>query len=191
MDGSRTARTGFLQLLFPPAFDSSALERLSRATADCGAYWSGVAGYVTGWSMERKAATAWPARAWCRRYLGLDVQDPDAMAWRARLGLPGTNWLTLVGDGLAAAHSFSRENLLARGWRHGIQAQPVHGGVLIRAGTSPDLGDLNALSYPYAYSDVARSMQQIFVTDPPQLWGGHGSDAVRWLRRFIDPAGWD
>ena len=34
---------------------------------------------------------------WSKRYTGVDAVDPEPMAWRVARGLPGSNWLTLLG----------------------------------------------------------------------------------------------
>jgi hypothetical protein len=192
VDDARSARTGFLQIALPPDFECRAFRRLALSVTQCGSYWSGVGGYAAAWNANRKGPSFWPIHAWCRRYLGLDVQDPDVMAWHARQGLPGTGWLTWIGSPLAEALKIETSALVRRSWKHRVMVEPVERGALVQAGPEPDLGDLNRSQFPTAYADVAQALAPWLLAEPPELWGKfyEEKDTAKWMRRFVDPSEW-
>jgi hypothetical protein len=181
---------GWLQLFLPEDTDPGRLLALTEELADLAPFLCGVGGHLASWNAHEKPTAFWDIRDWCRRHLGLDVQDPDQMAWHARQRLPGTSWLTLIGDPFEA-----RADALAA-----VETRPgpftvtrrKHG-LLVRAGERPDLGDVNTLTFPAAYAAVARRLAPFLVTgDELEFPGGfvdHG-DTGAWLRRFVEPEGW-
>jgi hypothetical protein len=82
--------------------------------------------------------------------------------------------------------------LAAGPWQHGVKATPFPHGLLLQAGPAPVLGDLNRGEFPWAYAEVARRLAPAFVQEPRPFWGGfrdHG-DTLPWLRRLVEPEGW-
>jgi hypothetical protein len=192
IDTARVPRTGVLEVVWPESHDSQELFQFAIEVADKWPFLSAVGGYVAVWNPHEKATAFWSAYEWCRRYLGLDVQDADAMAYRATTFLPGANWLTLIGNSLAAARSIDPSVLAAHVWKNPIKVIPMAHGVLLRAGELPTLGDRNRLEYPAAYAEVARHLTAHIVVEPPEYYGGFAEhkNTVKWIRRFIEPEGW-
>lgn len=190
IDPSRTDRVSVLELTLPIDSDPGLLFQLAMEASALGPLWSGVGGYAlrSNWQTRRVAMTH--AYKWCGRWWGIDIQDPDEMAWFARAGLPGTGWLTLVGAPLVARLEIAPEQL--QGWPEGIIALPRPHGTLIRAGEAPTEGDLNRFAFPEAYAAVARRLAPFFVPEPPELWGlfGGREQTAVWMRRLVDPEAW-
>jgi hypothetical protein len=182
-------RTGYLQIVLPPDTGPAALATLAAGLGDRYAFASGVGGYLATWNEHEKPAAFFDIHAWSRRFLGLDVQDPDAMSWHARNRLPGTNWLTLVGTRFAHAGAIT-EAISAPGPAD-IKVSPLRHGLLIQAGERPTWGDLNCDSYPEAYAAVARRLEP-HVGAAFELWGGfyQHKHTQAWLHRFVEPTAW-
>jgi hypothetical protein len=185
-------RASTLELILPPETDPERLVALAAEAARRGPLLSGVGGFVASWNPHEKPTAFWEIHAWCKRWLGLDVQDADAMAWHAFDGLPGSGWLTLVGNVAADRARVDLAALRAGPWPHGVEPRSLPHGLLLRAGSAPTLGDLNRGEFPFAYAEVARRLAPAFVKEPTPFWGGfleHG-DTLAWLRRLVEPEGW-
>jgi hypothetical protein len=187
---ARTATT--LEIFLPPDGDPAQLLSLAAQAATCGPILFGIGGYCASWNPHEKATAFWEIHGWCKRYLGLDVQDSDATAWRIFDGLPGTSWLTLVGPALADRLKLDLRALEAGPWSPGIGAKALPHALLLRAGDGPALGDLNRGEFPSAYAEVARRLAPFFAAGPAELWGGfyENQDTAKWIRRLVEPGGW-
>jgi len=190
VDAARRGGAGWLQIVLPDDHDPSDLLHLALELGHAHPFLGGVGGYVAAWNRDQRAAAFRAMRAWCKRYVGMDVQDPDAMSWRARAALPGIGWLTLLGPGLLRALPGACD--LAAPWHEPVAVMPLSHGTLVRAGERPTLGDLNALVYPAAYAEVAHRLAPLLPADPrpfPQ-WGDDAMETAAWVRRFVAPEGW-
>lgn len=185
-------RAATLELFLPAGSSPTALVELAAEAASRGAILSGVGGYAAAWNPHQKPTAFWEIHAWCKRYVGLDVQDADAMAWRAHEGLPGTNWITLVGDAAADRLRIDPAALASGPWQHGVAARRLPHALLLQAGPEPVLGDVNRGEFPWAYAEVARRLAPAFVKEPTPYWGGftENGDTLAWLRRLVEPEGW-
>lgn len=188
MDEAR-GRRGFLQLLLPEDHEPSELLGLA---AEVGKRWPvlcGVGGYVGTWNEWLKSSAFWSLYRFSKRFLGMDIQDPDPMSWAVAQGLPGSNWLTLVGEGLAQRLELDVAALQAQRWRAEVKVHALRRATLIQAGAAPTLGDVNSLRYPAAYAEVARALEPYFVKEPPEYWGGFYEEkkTAAWLRRLVFP----
>ncbi|HEX8699674.1 MAG TPA: type VI immunity family protein [Myxococcaceae bacterium] len=182
-------RRGFLQLLLPEQHDPADLLRLALEIGEKWPVLSGVGGYVGTWNEWAKSSAFWCLYRWSKRFLGLDIQDPDALSWYAAQGLPGSNWLTLVGAGLAKQLELELPALQARQWKQGVRVHALRNATVLQAGAAPTLGDLNALGYPAAYAEVARELEPHFVKEPTEYWGGFQAEQKtrQWMRRLVHP----
>ncbi|WP_224363119.1 type VI immunity family protein [Hyalangium versicolor] len=182
-------RRGFLQLLLPPSHDPGDLLQLAQEISERWPVLSGVGGYMATWNEWLKSTAFWSLFRWSKRFLGLDIQDPDPMSWHVAEGLPGSNWLTLVGDKLAQKLELDVPALRQRTWTQPIRVHALRRATLVQAGSAPTLGDLNALRYPAAYAEAARALEPCFVKEPPEYWGGFFEEKRTrlWLRRLVDP----
>ncbi len=192
VDPARAARPSAVELTLPQATDPGKLLALARRLPELGPFLVAVGGHAARWNPAHDRLAFAQIRVWCKRYLGLDVQALEEMAWRIPDGLPGTSWLTLLGPALADRLKLDLD-ALAHGWSADVEATPVAGGLLLRAGAAPTLGDVNRGEFPAAYAEVARRLAPAFVKEPPPFRGGFGSHegTVAWLRRLVEPEAWE
>lgn len=191
VDASRAARSGVLELTLHQETPPEVLLRLTQEVAGCGSFFSGVGGYVARWNEAHRHMAFDCLYEWCQRYWGLDLQDSEAFSWLAPRGLPGSNWLTLLGEPLidvlgaaAPALKDSQED--------GVHVSPLPHGTLVRAGQKATVGDLNQLELPTAYMAAARMLEPAFIAEPPAFGGDfvRNKNARRWFRRMVDSLDW-
>ena len=133
--------------------------------------------------------------ALAKRYLGVQIQDTTTMQWDALRGMPGINWLTLVGTEFAELNSMPLPTLVADALtlvEQGVFHRQGRHGLMLAAGPRPLLGDVNMGEDLGAYAHVARLMQPALLKDPTPLGGPlQRSDVLTaWIRRFEQPTGW-
>lgn len=144
----------------------------------------------------------WPDESWpiLSRFCGLDF--PGAFNLKRKPGrIQAVNWLTVLGDAALAAIG-GRERLeasLARAWSDIAPAAPdfvLHdfdGGVVIRAGHYPQMGDLQEEGVPETYRAVSAALRPIIFTGYrdrpgdliklPARLDRHG-ETLNWIFRF-------
>jgi hypothetical protein len=192
VDAARAARTGYIDIRLPVEHDPNDILQLALEIGQRWPFHSGVGGYVATWN-ELEQPTAFAMMfPWCCRYLGLDVQRPEAMAWHAARGLPGTSWLNMIGAPLVKDREADAAALGRRRFAHDVTAMTLGKGTLVRAGAAPALGDMNHLVYPHAYAEAARACAPFLLEAPPSLPGPFEENeaTLRWYRRLVQPEGW-
>lgn len=192
VDPARFGHAGVLSLSFAMSRDPSDLLQLALEIGNTAPFWSGVGGYAVAIHPLAQPEAFTFAHRLARRFIGLDVQDPEAMGRVARTGLPGTNWLTLIGKPLIdalpdLAHIRDRELRSA-----GTVVMALRRGLLVRAGERPVPGDLNELETPAAYHEIAHVLRPHFVPEVEEYPGEFGRSAhtTAFLHRLADPEGW-
>jgi hypothetical protein len=194
VDPARGDRAAVIELTLPQDADPGLLFQLAMELASTAPLHCLVGGYALRWNPRHQRLAFNRHYFWSKRYAAVDAVDAEACAWRVAQGLPGSNWLTLLGHGLMAARDISPDALYARAWTHAVRAIPTPGGLLLRAGELPTAGDRHTLEYPAAYAEVARALGDHFLDPPPPFWGAFldAPDLTkRWMRRLIEPAGWE
>jgi hypothetical protein len=192
IDPAREDRTGYLEIILPIDHDANDLLQLALEIGQRWPFASGVGGYVVSWN-ELEQPTAFAMMLpWCCRYLGLDVQRPEVMAWHAMRGLPGTSWLNMIGAPLAATRPADAAALASRPFTHEVRVMTLGRGTLVRAGATPLLGDMNGLVYPHVYAEAARACRPFLLDKPPPFPPPFTEDEAteRWYRRLVQPEGW-
>lgn len=146
---------------------------------------------------HQRGGAAWE---WRERYPGLDRAVFNVQPKPGRY--QSVNWLTVLGDpvidrlgGTDAVRRALDEAASARGVEPPT-AMPYDGGVLIRAGRLPQLGDREKDDVPAAYRAVNAGLRPARFEDYPAGPGIHLIDAPRrldrrratldWIRRFDD-----
>lgn len=190
IDPTRTERAGVLEITLPETWDPHALFELALEIVNTAPVHSLVGGYVFRYDVHDESRAFHQIYRWASRYLGMDVQKADDMAWLAPRALPGSNWLTYVGGSVAAAASIDLSQL--RGLGDDVAAIDVADGLMLRAGDAPMKGDVNRMRFPFAYAKVARALDPWFADPPPEFWGAFFQQrhTALWLRRLVDPAAW-
>jgi len=190
IDPGRSRRTGVLEMILPNESEPDDLLTLAAQAGDL-PFASGIGGYAVVWNPLHKATAFGQAHRWCKRFVGLDLQDPEQMAWHAWSALPGTNWLTLVGQPVADTARLDLSGLQRQKREDDISVTTLKHGTLVCAGAEPSLGDLNVFDPVPAYAEVARALAPGFVKEI-EYWGTFtaNGDTKHWLRRFIEPRGW-
>lgn len=192
VDPRRSERGAYLELTLPQEVRGAELEALVREVVACGPVLCGVGGAAVRWNPQFRRIAFTRIRGWCKRFLGVDVQEPEESCWTAREKLPGSNWLTVCGPGFAV-----RPELAAlaawTGPGDAVNVSDLGGGtLLVRAGTEPTLGDRNALDFPAALARVAAALAPLFGPAPEGagIWQTRLPGPEEWMRRLIDPEAW-
>jgi Protein of unknown function (DUF3396) len=124
-----------------------------------------------------------------RRFSGLDLGVPASWSKYAIQGLKTVNWLTFLSDGIAQGIG-GQANIKTK-LSDSSQLTELDYGVMIQAGLTPLLGDVNLQEDMRAYSDVARLLKPISLpgdTVPSGFWVNGGEvNTHRWLNRFHLP----
>ncbi|OTQ31007.1 hypothetical protein B6D19_10340 [Gilliamella apicola] len=87
------------------------------------------------------------------QFLGLDISN-DEDDEHLREGFKCINWLTILSDQLIADKLGGLEALKERNSDNQIRFYPYSGGVVVRAGEVPELGDVASNPYPKHYVNV-------------------------------------
>jgi hypothetical protein len=189
IDTERAHRAGVIQITCPAESDPAPLLALARLIGDTGALWSGVGGFLGRWSEPLRAMAFDGLYAWCRRYLGVDIQQTEPNAWAATRGLLAVGWLNLIGRALA--DKLAPALAAKPSWTEPITLEERKEATLIAAGQRPTLGDVNHFESCAAYEELHRvllpGMQPL-----PRMLGEFldGDNTERWSRRYIDPRKW-
>ncbi len=150
---------------------------------------SGHAGYVletTSYDREASETAAWEI---AMRHPGLDISNPitDSLAVMQE-AIKGVNWLTILSNDFVdrlGGQATLRNNLPET-----IELLTVSGGVIIKAGSEPQVGDIEKgdllPEYKTVY-DVVSPLQESIIDRYGSLdlpGGGHREKTQAWLKRF-------
>jgi len=130
----------------------------------------------------------WP---FLSRFVGFDHDWGFAMSLGDVRAIKGVNWLTILDDGFVA--ELGGKAALRKAVGPEAEVLDWAGGVLIRAGAEPQIGDRNIDDWPEAYIAVNRALRPIrfeaypstpmaFLKVPPPL--DPVEETLKWVRRF-------
>ncbi|WP_392552302.1 DUF3396 domain-containing protein [Orbus wheelerorum] len=127
------------------------------------------------------------------QFLGLDISN-DEMDEHFRDGFKCINWLTVLSDGLIRDKLGSLAELKQQNHDEAITFYPYTGGVVIRAGEVPQLGDVSHNPYPQHYVNVNALLKAARSPEIGSLGFGSINGEVRfnnrsskeWQSRFDD-----
>lgn len=152
----------------------------------------------------------YPVETWplLSRFSGLDYMNVFPLAARGVNRIQGVNWLTILGqpilEEIGGAEMLAQR--LTQAWREleplarpdaslppDYALHPFEGGVLVRAGAWPQLGDRNSDGAPLTYRVVARALRPwLFTAYPnkptqlikvPRPLDAH-AETLAWITRF-------
>lgn len=192
VETTRTIRHAFVQFTLPVDWPPEELLQLALRLANLGPVRSMVGGLCVRWNVLHQRLAFNQFYLWALRFVGLDCQDAEEMAWHTQMGLPGSNWLTFVGSSFADEQGLALDDLSSATWNQPVRTLPSQHGLLLQAGAAPTEGDLNQLRMPEAYMEVARRLEPYLVEQPPVFWGAFQEEnrMHRWFRRLADSKGW-
>ena len=127
------------------------------------------------------------------QFLGLDISNVQADK-RLREGFKCINWLTILSDQLITDKLGSLEALKERNNDNEIRFYPYAGGVVVRAGEVPELGDVARNPYPKHYVNVNALLKPARAPELGSLGFGSIDGEIRfndrtskeWQSRFDD-----
>src|SRR5690554_1746950 len=154
-------------------------------------------GAIQSMDMMEKKRTSYLVYPLARRFPGLEVDDPGVISnrmWNRGQGLKikGVNWLTAL-DNQCLEELDGREEVLSQ-LDSTFVIYEYDGGVLIQAGLTPQLGDLNTQHVPHSYRILSNIVKPLRMTFPdghsliqPRLEASNTEITNEWLARFDDP----
>jgi hypothetical protein len=182
-----------VRAVFPATVDPEIPYRFALDVANSAGFHSGHGGLSFSYNQWHKqdAFTAIYPRA--RRYWGIDIHDLNLTLPLMRDAIKGVGWLTMLGARFLSLPEIEGPVAALRGRDHVSLAACKHG-VVIRAGLQPEAGDSNRL-HPglQPYFDVAAALKSLYVADHPDFMGEgfiQNGNTLGWIRRFIEPSGW-
>ncbi|ORF44948.1 type VI immunity family protein [Gilliamella apicola] len=127
------------------------------------------------------------------QFLGLDISNVESDL-RFRGGFKCINWLTILSDQLITDKLGSLEALKERNSDNEIRFYPYAGGVVVRAGEVPELGDVASNPYPKHYVNVNALLKPARAPELGSLGFGSINGEIRfndrtskeWQCRFDD-----
>ena len=127
------------------------------------------------------------------QFLGLDISNVESDL-RFRGGFKCINWLTILSDQLITDKLGSLETLKERNSDNEIRFYPYSGGVVVRAGEVPELGDVASNPYPKHYVNVNALLKPARAPELGSLGFGSINGEIRfndrtskeWQCRFDD-----
>lgn len=157
--------------------------------------WWGSAGFV----FHHSEGTMWVAHkrmaALAKRYWGVQIQDMTTLQWDGFHGMPGVNWLTLVGNEFAAARELSVDALVAQSSElesQGVFLRRGSHATAIAAGAKPLELDINIGADYSVYRRADELLRPLLLTEHTPLYGPFAKPKVlsAWMRRFESPRQW-
>ena len=116
------------------------------------------------------------------QFLGLDISN-DEDDEHLREGFKCINWLTILSDQLITDKLGSLEALKERNSDNEIRFYPYAGGVVVRAGEVPELGDVARNPYPKHYVNVNALLKPARAPEIASLGFGSINGEIRFNNR--------
>ena len=116
------------------------------------------------------------------QFLGLDISN-DEDDEHLREGFKCINWLTILSDQLITDKLGSLEALKERNSDNQIRFYPYAGGVVVRAGEVPELGDVASNPYPKHYVNVNALLKPARAPELASLGFGSINGEIRFNNR--------
>jgi hypothetical protein len=157
--------------------------------------WWGSAGFVFHHTQGTMFVAHQRMAALAKRYWGVQILDMTALQWDGIRGMPGINWLTLIGNEFAATKEISLDAIVVEASQlksEGVfQRRGAHA-IAIAAGRKALEGDINVGEDNYAYVRVAQLLRPLLLSEHTPLYGPFAKPRVlsAWLRRFEAPREW-
>jgi len=189
LDANPTA--GYVRLILPTSFiaeSPKAFVELAQSAADMSSFDLGHAGFGVNWDwLDEDSDVLKAMSSLGKRYPGLDISEPQSTAYIASEGIKCANWLTFLNADLAARIG-GLNSLREQFGKDIVVKNAKGGGVMIQAGPSPEIGDVNQNKDVPLYREVGQVLAPIRAHEHPAIFGPDGfadEDATDdWLSRF-------
>ncbi|MDH0868120.1 type VI immunity family protein [Mitsuaria sp. GD03876] len=129
--------------------------------------------------------------ALARRCWAIQILETSALQWEALRGMPGVNWLTLIGDAFATDRGLDPAALAALAGPE-LFHHRGRGVTMLAAGAAPTRGDIHADDSLAPLVQVAQALAPALLTSCAPMFGGLADEDLMgaWLRRFLEPQRW-
>lgn len=149
--------------------------------------WYGTAGMTVMPSMHpsMERITSSHVYALMRRFPGLEYNNPNSHRMYLKKSIKSVNWLTIIQNEFIGHLGGLSALKKAFGGDGAIQLHSYEGGVVIQAGSYPEIGDVNAGLIPAHYKAVNDILKPIRVGSEHKPFLGFSDDETQeWLARF-------
>lgn len=188
-------RASYVRVLLASGTRAAVLTALSEWSLDHLRLWWGTGGHVFHHTHGSPVFAHRRMAALAKRHWAVQIQDMTALQWDALRGMPGVNWLTLVGDAFALAGGLTTDAVASEAAAHigrGVfYRRGVHG-IALAAGSGPSTGDINVGDDLSHYARVAELLDPLLLDAHTPLSGPFARPEVltAWLKRFGNAQNW-
>ena len=192
--GYAAQNANLVSMAFPPEWGLQRTEQMYDLVKElCGVFpfRSGNAGFCFECSRYEKEASQ--SHAWKKsmRHRGIDifVFSNDTIS-TGHDGVKGVNWITCLGD--QHVTELGGNAKIRKALSDAVELIPVPGGLLLKAGPVPRLGDTNRREFLDAYKAVYKLIaplgERAITRYPPLALGGGDpwENTLPWLKRLAD-----
>lgn len=188
-------RASYVRVLLAAGTPASTLAALGEWSIDHLRLWWGAGGFVFHHTRGSPVFAYRRMAALAKRHWAVQIQDMAALQWDALRGMPGVNWLTLIGDEFANVGGLTTDEIASEaalstslGLFHRRGAQ----GIALAAGSTPSSGDINLCEDMSNYVRIAKLVDPLLLETQTPLSGPFARPEVltAWLKRFRDPRPW-
>jgi len=176
----------------PITTDPAVLLRLAHGVAETVELRSGHGGLVSEYDPWWDGLALDEAFARARRFWGVDIDSMSSSLFVTEESIKGINWITLVAHPMMGRAEAGLGELKADG---GIQVNEHRHGFVFVAGPQPLAGDRSRNDRSLEpYFRVALALAPLFPTTHPDISSSRFKASgltTAWIRRFIEPAGWE
>ncbi|MCF6362767.1 MAG: DUF3396 domain-containing protein [Gammaproteobacteria bacterium] len=183
---------GYIRLVLPISFISKSVDSFLDLATNMGkmsSYNFGQAGFALNWNFLGKniRGILREMNSFANRYPGLDMSDPFCTKYIASKGIKCANWLTFLNADYCGCLGGVDE--LNQRFDDNIIIHEAHGeGVMIQAGSFPEIGDVNRQRNTPNYHHVGKVLAPIRCKEHPPIFGPQGIGdreiTEQWLSRF-------
>lgn len=188
-------RLSHFRVVFEPEPGMSEVIALAQHVAEVVPVWWGSAGWVFDHVSGDLATAGRRVAALAKRYWSIQIQDIALLQWQACRGMPGTGWLTLLGEAFVQSMSLDVDSLS----RQAAALAPARvfsrrcgSCLLIAAGPEPSMGDIHAADDLGPQVQVSKMLEPLLLKAYPGFAGplARPDVMVAWLDRFREPDAW-
>jgi hypothetical protein len=187
-------RLSYIQIRFQENSKASEFALFANWVVNNFPVWWGTAGWYFHHSAGQNHTAYKKIAAKSKRHWGIQILDLTALQWEGLRGLPGVNWLTLIGNDFALERGLDMSTLVEQttSLASGVFCRTGEFGLVIAAGSRPLQGDVNTGESISTYSEVANLLKPLLLAKHAPLSGPfENADVMNaWLRRFDNPQAW-